>query len=243
MSRPGALEILDHCETPIGLLCLRRRELLSRPGTMVTEVTLDNEFLMSSYNTISEGALASLAVKLHGGSELRCLVGGLGLGYTAAAALESGKVADLEVVELLPEVIGWLERGLIPLAGQLRGDSRMRLVKGDIYGNLASPPGDLWDLILIDVDHNPGERLDQGSKTFYSAEGLRKTRDWLAPGGVLAVWSSREDEVFLENLRQVFPDARCETVAWWNELIDQEQEDAIFVATCTPNYEAPLRTD
>jgi spermidine synthase len=233
VSRPGRFEILDHCETPIGLLCLRRRDLLSRPGTSVTEVTLDHEFLMSSYNTISERALANLAVELHGGSELRCRVGGLGLGYTAVAALESGRVAELEVVELLPEVIGWLEQGLLPLSRRLLGDSRMRVVEGDIYGDLASPPGDTWDLILIDVDHNPGERLREGSAAFYTVEGLQKVREWLTPGGVLAVWSSREDEGFLANLRQIFPEARCETVVWWNELIDREQRDAIFLGTGT----------
>ncbi len=53
MSTAPRLEILEYCETKLGVLCLRRRELLSRPGTIVTEVTLDQEFLMSSYNTES----------------------------------------------------------------------------------------------------------------------------------------------------------------------------------------------
>ena len=61
MSGAPRLEILEYCETPIGVLCLRRRELLASPGTIVTEVTLDHEFLMSSYNTESENALASMA--------------------------------------------------------------------------------------------------------------------------------------------------------------------------------------
>ncbi len=51
---PSQLEILAYEETPLGPLCLRRRELLSEPGTFVTEVTLNHEFLMSSYNTDSE---------------------------------------------------------------------------------------------------------------------------------------------------------------------------------------------
>ncbi len=62
MNTPS-IEILESVETPIGLLCLRRRELLSRPGTMVTEVTLEHEFLMSSYNTASEEALARLGIE------------------------------------------------------------------------------------------------------------------------------------------------------------------------------------
>ena len=51
------LEILAYEETPLGPLCLRRRELLSSPGTVLTEVTLNHAFLMSSYNTVSELSL------------------------------------------------------------------------------------------------------------------------------------------------------------------------------------------
>ena len=65
------------------MLCLRQRELLSEPGTMVTEITLDHEFLMSSYSTASERALSRFALDMHPGRDLKVLVGGLGLGYTA----------------------------------------------------------------------------------------------------------------------------------------------------------------
>ena len=36
---PPKFEILAYESTPLGMLCLRRRELLSEPGTVVTEVT------------------------------------------------------------------------------------------------------------------------------------------------------------------------------------------------------------
>ena len=77
------LEILAYEMSPLGLLCLRRRELLSQPGTIVTEVTLNHEFLMSSLYTDSERALAQTALQMHSGKDLQVLVGGLGLGYTA----------------------------------------------------------------------------------------------------------------------------------------------------------------
>ena len=82
MSAASNLEILDYVETPLGMLCLRRRELLSQPGTVVTEVTINHEFLMSSLNTDSEVALARRAIEWHGKDDLDVLVGGLGLGYT-----------------------------------------------------------------------------------------------------------------------------------------------------------------
>ena len=83
------LEILAYEESPLGPLCLRRRELLSQRGTFVTEVTLNHEFLMSSLYTDSERALAQTALQMHSGNDLQVLVGGLGLGYTAREAVLS----------------------------------------------------------------------------------------------------------------------------------------------------------
>ena len=88
------LEILGYETTPLGYLCLRRRELLSKPGTVITEITLDHELLMSSQQTVSERALASLALERHPGDGLRVLIGGLGLGYTAHEILRSPAVAS-----------------------------------------------------------------------------------------------------------------------------------------------------
>ncbi|MDP7206617.1 MAG: hypothetical protein QGH11_13660, partial [Pirellulaceae bacterium] len=63
------LEILAYEESPLGMLCLRRRELLSDPGTIVTEVTLNHEFLMSSLYTDSEEALSRIALEIHEGED------------------------------------------------------------------------------------------------------------------------------------------------------------------------------
>ena len=110
------LEILAYESTPLGPLCLRRRELLFQPGTFVTEVTLNHEFLMSSLYTDSERQLTQTAIEMHGGSSLSVLIGGLGLGYTAHQSLLSDAVASVEIAELLPEVIGWMQDGLVPLS-------------------------------------------------------------------------------------------------------------------------------
>ena len=92
------LEILAYETTHLGDLCLRRRELLSRPGTVITEITLDDQLLMSSYNTVSERALATEALARHPGDDLSVLVTGLGLGYTAAELLRSVRVERVEVI-------------------------------------------------------------------------------------------------------------------------------------------------
>lgn len=207
-------EVLDHADTPIGTLFLARRQLDT--GQVVTDVMIDGALLMSDEYTASERALATSALRLHGGrSGLRALVGGLGLGYTAQAALAGGAVAELEVVDRLPVVAGWLERGLLPLSSSLADEKRMRVVEDDVYQRLlGEPTDDRWDLLLIDVDHAPSDPLDRASAPFYSAEGQRSVMRHLAPGGVLAVWSAHDDDPFAAVLEAVYPHAEREYVRW-----------------------------
>ncbi len=224
------LEILAYEPSPLGILCLRRRELLSDPGTIVTEVTLNHEFLMSSLYTDSERALAQTAIEMHSGDDLRVMVGGLGLGYTAREALRSERVARVEVVELLPQVIDWLRRGLVPLSSELNNEPRLVVTEGDVYERLAKAPDDRFDAILIDVDHSPDERLGEASMPFYTARGLQAARRHLAPGGVLAVWSYAESSPFADALRDVFEQVRVEPVTFHNRLVDEQVTDWLFFA-------------
>jgi spermidine synthase len=229
MSDPN-LEILAYEMSPLGILCLRRRELLSQPGTIVTEVTLNHEFLMSSLYTDSERALSQTALEMHEGNDLRVLVGGLGLGYTAREALLSERVAQLEVVELLPQVIDWLARGLVPLSSELADEQRLVVTQGDVYGRLADPPAELFDLILIDVDHSPDERLGEESLSFYTASGLLAAGQHLREDGILAIWSYAESSPFADALGEVFSEVRVEPVSYDNRLIDERQTDWLFFA-------------
>ena len=224
------LEILAYESSPLGLLCLRRRELLSQPGVIVTEVTLNHEFLMSSLYTDSERALAQTAIEMHSGEDLRVLVGGLGLGYTAREALRADRVTRVEVVELLPHVIDWLAKGLVPLSNELSDEPRLVVTQGDVYRRLASPPDELLDVILIDVDHSPDERLGEESGSFYTAQGLLAAQRHLAADGVLAVWSYAESSPFADALREIFQQVRVEPVTHDNHLIDHQQTDWLFFA-------------
>ena len=223
-------EILAYETTPLGDLCLRRRELLSEPGTMVTEVTLSCEFLMSSLYTDSERALARTAIQMHAGTDLRVLIGGLGLGYTAREALLSERVTRVEVVELLPQVISWLENDLVPLSCELRDERRLVITPGDVFRRLRGPADDLFDLILIDVDHSPDELLAKQNVSFYTTPGLQAARRHLAADGILAVWSYAESTPFADALREVFEEVRVEPVSHHNQLIDQHCTDWLFFA-------------
>jgi spermidine synthase len=196
----------------------------------VTEVTLDHEFLMSSYLTASEKALANIALEMHLGSDLEVLVGGLGLGYTAHAALGSPRVAHCDVVEFLPQVIDWLRTGLVPLSEELNREPRLHVIHADVYKRLTNRPEKQYDLILIDVDHSPAENLGAANGYFYTASGLEAAKKHLTIGGMLGVWSYAPDSPFADALREVFDEVRVEPITVLNNLIDVEQTDWLFFA-------------
>jgi spermidine synthase len=229
MSGPR-IEILAYEETPLGVLCLRRREPAASPGTVITEITLNHEFLMSSYHTASERALATTALEMHPGTGLDVLIGGLGLGYTAAQALAGGRAAHVEVVELLPQVAAWLRDGLLPTSDALTGDPRFSVTAGDLYARLVDRPVHTHDLILVDVDHSPDDRLDDSSRGFYTAGGLARAKRHLAPGGVLGVWSYAESTPFADALHEVFRSVRVEPLTFHNRHLGEDQTDWLFFA-------------
>jgi spermidine synthase len=224
------LEVLAYEESPLGMICLRRRELLSIRGTVVTEITLDHELLVTSYHTASERALATCGLERHPGAALHALIGGLGLGYTAFEALQSPRVARVEVVAQLPQVIDWLLTDQVPLSSELNGDERFEVVPGDIYALLAAPAERRFDLILVDVDHSPEERLSDPSADFYLTSGLRLAKAHLAEGGVLGVWSYAESSSFADDLRKVFARVDVETVTFDNRLIEERETSWLFLA-------------
>jgi spermidine synthase len=224
------VQVLAYEDSPLGVVCLRRRELLSLPGTVVTEITLDHELLVSSFHTASERALASCALARHGGEGLRVLIGGLGLGYTAFEVLRSPRVARVEVVEFLPQVTEWLLTGQVPLSSELNRDDRFEVVSGDVYALLGAPARRRFDLILIDVDHSPDERLGEGNAGFYAAGGLELAKAHLAEGGLLGVWSYAASSPFADALREVFAHVEVETVSFDNRLTDERETNWLFLA-------------
>ena len=228
------LQILAYETTPLGDLCLRRRELLSSPGTVVTEITLDHQLLMSSHNTVSERALADEALARHPGHDLSVLVGGLGLGYTAATVLKSTRVRRVEVIELFPAVIGFLREGLIPLSQELLADPRFGVREGDAYAALREEAHERWDLVLIDVDHSPQDHLGAGNESFYTESGLSRAKRHLAPGGILAVWSYAESSPFVDALRATFAVVEIVPVSYVNDLVDEQHTDWLFLARDEP---------
>jgi spermidine synthase len=189
---------------------------------------------MSDLHTQSERRLATGALALLPERSLRVLVGGLGLGFTAAEALRDPRVSHCTVIELLPAVLDWWRRGLHAQAQALRAEPRLELRQDDVFRWFAAPPGaERFDAILLDVDHDPEALLAPENAAFYTADGLRAAAAHLAPDGVLATWSTSANDAFAATLREVFPLVEVESVRFWNELVDEEKVDTLFFARRT----------
>ena len=137
-------EELDYQQTPLGNISLRRRSEPRLDGKILYEVKLGDESLMSGLFTEAEIQLARLGLAELEGTDLDIVIGGLGQGYTAGAALENPLVRSFIVVEVTEPVIDWHRQGLVPLGKKLVSDPRCSLVHADFF-NVVSSPGTGFD--------------------------------------------------------------------------------------------------
>ncbi|MET7736985.1 spermidine synthase [Streptomyces sp. NPDC005402] len=234
-------EEIDWRPTPIGDISLRRRRH-PESGEDVYEVKLGDEFLMSSLFTAGEIALAELALAKLPGAELDVAVGGLGLGYTAGAALDDPRVRSLTVIDALAEVIDWHRRGLVPLGARLTSDTRCRLVHGDFFAMAADPhgldpeqPGRRFHAILLDVDHSPRHVLHPRHAALYEPAGLRALAGHLHPDGLFALWSNDPpDDQFTTTLSAVFAQVAAHVVEFDNPLQGGTATNTVYLAGKAP---------
>ena len=226
---------LGYEKTPLGDLTLRRRVETLLGNREVFEVKLGDEYLMSSLFTEAEQQLATLGLAPLSG-ELDVVIGGLGLGYTAAEALKNELVSRLLVIDLFQPVIDWHTAGLVPNGDVLTSDSRCELRQGDFFalaqtGFDADDPKRKFDAVLLDIDHSPKHFLDASNGSFYTAEGLAAVRDQLKPNGTFALWSDDpESEDFTAHLRSVFGSAAAHNVEFPNPYTNSISVNSVYVA-------------
>ena len=224
-------EILDWQDTPMGQLSLRRRHERAL-DVEIYEVQLNDEHLMSSLFTHSESELARLGVAGHEADDLDVLVGGLGLGYTAIAALAEPRVASVTVVEALGPVIDWHRRRLLPDSVDLATDPRCRLVHDDFFALVAEQrSATRYDVVLLDIDHTPDHVLHPRHAEFYSPLGLRRLSSLLRDDGVFALWSDDPPEPgFLSTLGEVFATMQTHVVSFPNPHTRGVSSCTVYVA-------------
>jgi len=201
----------------------------------VFEVKLGDEYLMSSLFTEAEQQLATLGLSQLEG-ELDVVVGGLGLGYTAAEVLKNKMVSRLLVIDLFQAVIDWHRDGLVPLGNVLTEDPRCELRQGDFFalartGFDADVPDTKFDAVLLDIDHSPEHFLDEENKSFYTSEGLASIRSQIKSGGCFALWSNdpASDE-FTQRLGNAFGSATSHNIEFPNPYTNATSVNSVYFA-------------
>ncbi len=185
-------------------------QALSRDGAVLKLVRRSDEYiilangksLMSSRMHGSEEALATFACQRARTLKRPCvLVGGLGMGFTLRAALDLlPPDATVVVAELVSAVVEWNRGPLGPLAGNPLNDRRVQVEIDDVAVALRSRRSQ-FDAVLLDVDNGPTAFAGSNNAGLYDHSGIAAAFAALKMGGVLAVWSAREDRKFEQRLR------------------------------------------
>ena len=165
-------------------------------------ISLDGKELMNSRANASELLLGSLGIeRLNNEGEERILIGGLGLGFTLKAVLESvGNKASIEVAEIIPEVIEWNQTYLKNLNGSFLDHPQVEIRKMDVNHLIRQANLNTYDSILLDVDNGPNAMVAETNSSLYSQKGIRSICEALKKDGRLLVWSAGPDQGFEKRL-------------------------------------------
>ena len=190
---------------PRGEVVLRRR---LGTGVPVEELIINGVFAMDSSDRSSESLLGELVLPRD--QARRVLVGGLGLGYTAAA-ISAKKVDVIEVVEIEQCLIDWAHQGLTATLAKLASDPRVRLHAADVRlvldGRSDGPVGP-WDAIVVDVDNGPDFLIHDENEALYTEAGMQAAYDQLTERGMLAIWCQSVAPDLRAVLERVAPPVR-----------------------------------
>ncbi len=218
-------QTVARAESVRGEVVLRRRT--TKQGQGVLELRVNGVLVMDSSLTTSEQLLATTTLDCLADPH-RVLVGGLGLGFTVRALLSDHRVGRIDVVELEPDVVDWVSRGLVPETAEVLRSPRVRVRIGDVRRVVpAAAPGS-YDAILLDVDNGPEFLVHPANASVYAEAFLSASARALRPGGALAVWSSTKAPNLCDVLEQAV--GRCHQVDAVTMLGSRETAFHVYVA-------------
>ncbi|MEX0713103.1 MAG: hypothetical protein WD278_12180 [Pirellulales bacterium] len=231
MNVANSLCILHDSDTHMGPLMLRKRWSIGLERD-IFEMTVDGKLMMSSAVVVSERALAQRALALLPNQRLQVLIGGLGFGFTAQAALADQRVGKLTVIERLAPVIMWHRAGILPWSAEFISDPRLDIVMDDFFAFLARDAESYYDAILIDIDDSPGLLWHKSHAAFYGSRGLEAIQERLLPGGVLGLWcAAPPGEAFVDAARTIFAATELVEIHFENPCLRQPETKYILLAT------------
>ncbi|WP_372677547.1 spermidine synthase [Desulfosarcina sp.] len=193
-------QTIDRVPTEAGLLELRMR------GNRDFLITLGGQVLMNSMANRSEVALGQLACgHLRHSIQPFVLVGGLGMGFTLKAVLDTlPATARVVVAELNPVVLAWCRGPLAPLTGHAVADARVEVEVCDVAQLIhryakADAPHKL-DAVVLDLYTGPYVRSHKQDDPLYGSTAINTARSALKAEGVFAVWGEDYDAGFAKRL-------------------------------------------
>ncbi|WP_243373591.1 spermidine synthase [Geotalea sp. SG265] len=192
--------IIDTVTIEEGELQLRRRgdDFLITVGGLV---------LMNSRANRSELALGRLAcAHLQTCSAPRVLVGGLGMGCTLRAVLDTLPAgARVVVAELNPVILEWCRGPLAPLTDGAVNDPRVTVEIADvaqvIRRSRIGSGEEGFDAIVLDLYRGPHHRTNKRDDPLYGSKAVEHARLALKDNGIFAVWGENYDAGFDQRLR------------------------------------------
>lgn len=190
MSR--AWQTLDRRESPDGVLELRQR------GADDFLICVNGRVLMNSRASRSEEQLGVRTCKGLGAGA-RVLIGGLGMGLTLRAVLDSlPEESHVDVSELHPIVTEWCRGPLAALTGGCLDDPRVSVRVGNVADHIreAADSAAAYDAIVLDLFEGPHAHTDAKRDPFYGRQAIERSWRALRPGGVLGVWAEAREQHF-----------------------------------------------
>ena len=115
------------------------------------------------------------------------------------------------VAELVPAVVEWNRGALGAAADYPLKDPRVRIEERDVAVTIGSGTA-AFDAILLDVDNGPAAMTTASNGGLYDRDGLVRLHASLKPGGILALWSARDESRFERTLRAAGFEIRREHV-------------------------------
>ncbi|BBO85115.1 spermidine synthase [Desulfosarcina ovata subsp. sediminis] len=193
---------IEAVQTEEGRLELRQR------GERDFLICVDGRVLMNSVAHRSEQALGTLAcAHLKGAAQARVLVGGLGMGFTLKAILDTLPAsARIEVAELNPMVETWCRGPLAALTDSAVTDPRVQVKISDVTHRIrrhaVENALEKLDAIILDLYTGPYMHSHKRDDPLFGSIAIRTTKAALKPGGVFAVWGEDYDAGFTKRLKQ-----------------------------------------
>ena len=192
---------IERIATEEGNLELRQR------GERDFIITIGSQVLMNSLANRSEVVLGELGCDhLKGSESPRVLVGGLGMGFTLKAVLDTlPPTAQVVVAELNPTVREWCRGPLAALTENAVNDPRVTVEIGDVARRIRRSAVDggesRFDAIILDLYRGPHAKTHHSDDPLYGSRAIENMRAALKPCGSLAVWGESYDEGFDKRLR------------------------------------------